>query len=156
MALAVHSGVRGCDGRWRMMIFWFGLAFLFIAGGLFICTQNTQTVIGVPMVIIGVVILVSLSIPAHGHDRGRPELDGWFMGLHANNKTWCCDGKDTDPIEEWQTRAGGYRVKFRGEWFDVPEGAIVDGPNKSGEALLWMNKGYSGLSVRCFMPGSMT
>lgn len=93
---------------------------------------------------------------ALGHDHNRPELNEWMMGLHAKNSTWCCDGSDTDAIEDWETSGDHYRVKFRGQWFDVPEGAVVEGPNRSGTALLWMNKGYMGVSVRCFMPGSLT
>jgi len=93
---------------------------------------------------------------AWAHDHNRPELDPWLKSLHSKGKAWCCDGSDTDAIDDWEASGKGYRVKFRGQWFDVPEEAIVDGPNKSGGALLWMNKGYAGQSVRCFMPGSMT
>lgn len=93
---------------------------------------------------------------ARAHDHDRPELTPWLKSLHAKDKTWCCDGNDTDAIEDWETKGNRYRVKFRGQWFDVPEGALVDGPNNGGDALLWMNKGYSGVSVRCFMPGPLT
>jgi hypothetical protein len=67
-----------------MIVFWLGLAFLFIAGGLFICTQNTQTVIGVPMVVIGVVIILVLSLPARAHDSGQwgdsdASLRDWYQ-----------------------------------------------------------------------------
>lgn len=94
--------------------------------------------------------------PARAHDHNHPEMNDWLKSLHAKNRTWCCDGNDTDAIEDWGTKGDGYRVKFRGQWFDVPEGALVDGPNNGGVPLLWMNKGYMGASVRCFMPGSMT
>lgn len=107
-----------------------------------------------------VVLLIALLVvhfsTAHAHDHQRPELTDWMTGLHSKNRTWCCKGDDTDPIDEWETKGDHYRVKFRGQWFDVPEDAIVDGPNKAGDALLWMNKGWAGMSVRCFMPGSMT
>lgn len=94
--------------------------------------------------------------PAFGHDHRRPGLNDWMKGLFSKSKTWCCDGNDNDAIDEWETKDGRYRVKFRGEWFNVPESAIIDGPNEAGDALLWMNKGFSGFSVRCFMPGSLT
>lgn len=93
---------------------------------------------------------------AYAHDHKRPMLNDWLKSLHSKNKAWCCNGDDTDAIEDWETKENRYRVKFRGQWYDVPESAIVDGPNHGGDALLWMDKGYLGMSVRCFMPGSMT
>lgn len=105
------------------------------------------------------VILLLTAIGIHhagAHDHARPVMNDWLKSLHSKSRAWCCDGNDTDAIEDWETRESRYRVKFRGQWYDVPESAIVDGPNKGGDALLWMNKGYTGFSVRCFMPGSMT
>lgn len=101
-------------------------------------------------------ILTLVIRPAFAHDHSRPELTDWMKSLHSKNSTWCCDGNDTDAIEDWETKGDHYRVKFRGQWFDVPDGAILDGPNKAGVPLLWMNKGYLGNSVRCFMPGTLT
>jgi hypothetical protein len=106
-------------------------------------------------VIIGSV-LVLFSAAVFAHDHNHPENNDWLKSLHSQNKTWCCNGDDTDAIEDWEARGSRYRVKFKGQWFDVPESAIVDGPNKGGDALLWMNKGVSGMSVRCFMPGTLT
>lgn len=94
--------------------------------------------------------------PLRAHDHTRPFLNDWLKGLQSKNNMLCCDGNDTDAIEDWETKDNRYRVKFRGAWYDVPDSAIVDGPNKGGDALLWMNKGFMGMSVRCFMPGSMT
>lgn len=94
--------------------------------------------------------------PAFGHDHARPALNEWMKGLFSKSKTWCCDGNDNDAIDDWEAAGGKYRVKFRGTWYDVPESSIIDGPNKAGDAILWMNKGYLGHSVRCFMPGSLT
>ena len=109
------------------------------------------------MLVVVVVALIMLATrPAHAHDHNRPELNDWMKGLHSANKTWCCRGDDHDPIDAWETKGKSYRVKFRGEWYDVPESALVDGPNLGGDALLWMNKGWTGMSVRCFMPGSLT
>lgn len=101
-------------------------------------------------------LLVASTVFAHDHKRAQ--LNEWLKGLQNAGKAPCCDGDDTDAIEDWDTlgKGGGYRVKFRGQWHDVPESAIVEGPNRSGTALLWMNKGWGGVSVRCFMPGSLT
>ena len=90
------------------------------------------------------------------HDHSRPELNGWLKSLHSKAKTWCCDGNDTDTIEDWDTKGGRYRVKWQGLWYDVPDDALVEGPNKSGAPLLWMSKGYMAPTVRCFMPGTLS
>lgn len=140
------------------MNWWIWLAIgtaLFLGGG-WVTMQASGARLAPALAVIGGLILLSLAFPAHAHDHNRPDLNPWLKSLHAKDATWCCDGDDTDAIEDWETSGNRYRVKFRGQWFDVPAGAVVDGPNKGGDALLWMNKGYSGLSVRCFMPGSMT
>ena len=139
-----------------MIWFYAFVAIVLIFLGLWVFKQGAQN-LGPVITAIGVVILlVLLMLPARAHDHNHPERNDWLKSLHAKNKTWCCNGDDYDEIEDWETSAGGYRVKFRGAWFDVPQGAVVDGPNKTGEALLWMNKGYGGPSVRCFMPGTMS
>lgn len=139
-----------------MIWFWIIAALALIVAGLFIFKQGGQS-LGPAIATLGVVVLLILIVsPARGHDHSNPERNDWLKSLHAKNKTWCCNGDDYDTIDDWETKGGGYRVKFRGTWFDVPAGAIVDGPNKAGDALLWMNKGTFGISVRCFMPGSMT
>lgn len=134
------------------MILWI-VAIALILVGLFVWTQGAGPSVAA---IGGIMALILLICPAHAHDHSRPDLNEWLPTLHSKSKTWCCDGNDHDPIDDWETKNNRYRVKFRGEWYDVPEDAIVDGPNRSGDALLWMNKGYIGMSVRCFMPGSMT
>jgi hypothetical protein len=103
-----------------------------------------------------VVIVLAAGASAFGHDHQHSDRNGYLKSLHSRNKTWCCNGDDYDAFEDWETKGSSYRVKFRGQWFDVPDGAVIDGPNKVGEPMLWMNKGYSGLSVRCFMPGPLT
>lgn len=139
-----------------MIWFWIAVAIALIVVGLFVFTQGGQN-LGPAMATMGIVILLVLLVsPSRAHDHSRPGLKDWLTTLHSKNKTWCCDGNDTDAIEDWETKGDRYRVKFRGEWFDVPDSAIVDGPNKGVDAMLWMNKGFSGFSVRCFMPGSMT
>jgi len=139
-----------------MIWFWIFVAVVLIFLGLFVASQGGHG-LGSAICTVGVVILLVLLVsPSVAHDHNHPERNAWLKSLHAVNKTWCCDGNDIDAIGDWETKGGGYRVKFRGQWFDVPEGAIVDGPNKLGEPLLWMSKGYSGLSVRCFMPGMLS
>lgn len=103
-------------------------------------------------------VLLILLTPARAHDHDRPELKPWFKSLESKSKASCCDGSDATRLDDvdWETKDGRYRVRIYGEWIDVPESAVVDGPNRAGVALVWPLRGYLGLSVRCFMPGSMT
>lgn len=96
---------------------------------------------------------------AYPHDRRHPELDSWFMGLQSRTKTPCCDSNEAQRIEDadWESRDGHYRVRLDGEWVDVPDDAVVEGPNKAGPTLVWPYYHDGKLDrVRCFLPGSMT
>lgn len=112
--------------------------------------------------ITGAIMFLALVVAAIGalvrvagaHDHSRPELNGWLKSLYSKSKTWCCDGNDHDPIDAWEANGTRYRVKFRGIWFEVPDDAVVTEPNKTGDALLWMDKGIT-LKPRCFMPGAL-
>jgi hypothetical protein len=145
-----------------MTIFWFGLAALFIVFGLFILTQNTETKIGVPMVGIGLAIIFVLSMPAHGRDLdGRyaaSPLKDWFNNLKPGSGALCCSDADGTALSDvdWETKDGRYRVRVDGEWVDVPDDAVITEPNRAGRTMVWPIRGYGGLTIRCFMPGSMT
>lgn len=103
-----------------------------------------------------IVALLLLSVSsALAHDHNRPELNDWLAKLHSKGGAWCCIGDDTDAIDDWEAKGDKYRVKYRGQWFDVPEEALVEGPNKSGAPLLWMNRGWE-IKPRCFMPGTLS
>lgn len=102
---------------------------------------------------------------ALAHDYARPELKSWFMGLHSQQGTPCCDGEDAVHIEDadWDTTCEAdkchYRVRLEGKWYVVPEQAVVTAPNRSGTALVWpIRYGYpagsSDYVIRCFMPGT--
>jgi hypothetical protein len=51
---------------------------------------------------------------------------------------------------------GHYRVRVEGEWHDVPQESVITEPNRVGRTMVWPIKGWGGLTIRCFMPGSMT
>src|SRR5262252_5614384 len=41
-----------------------------------------------------------------------------------------------------------------GEWFVVPDAAVVTEPNRFGPAVVWpYNDRYGNTQIRCFMPG---
>jgi hypothetical protein len=87
----------------------------------------------------------------------NPELHQWFEGLRSG-KGPCCSDADGSAVSDvdWETSGGHYRVRIDGEWVEVPDEAVITEPNRIGRAMVWPIRGYLGLSIRCFMPGSMT
>jgi hypothetical protein len=112
---------------------------------------------------------------AHGRDldgryaSSNPELKAWFDSLKSG-KGPCCSDADGSALSDsdWETRGGRYRVRvprWQEEipgrpqemiWLDVPEDAVITEPNRVGRTMVWPIYGYQGVSIRCFMPGSMT
>ena len=43
-----------------------------------------------------------------------------------------------------------------GQWIDVPDDAVITEPNRAGRTMVWPMWGTVGISIRCFLPGSMT
>ncbi|MGY4330609.1 hypothetical protein ACVWWG_005026 [Bradyrhizobium sp. LB7.2] len=70
----------------------------------------------------------------------------------------CCSDADgfavADP--DWDSHNGHYRVRLDGEWVEVPDEAVITEPNRAGRTMVWPVKTAFGVSIRCFMPGSMT
>lgn len=95
---------------------------------------------------------------AFAHDHKNPERNDWLKSLHSKNNTWCCNGDDVTYLDgsDWEIKGSRYRVRVEGQWLDVPDGALIEEPNRIGTAMVWLSKGYSGTAVRCFVPGSMT
>jgi hypothetical protein len=120
----------------------------------------------------GLICLIAASavvtLPALGRDLdGRYKdspLHAWFEHL-ASGKGLCCSYADGYVINDadWETKSGHYRVRVPKVpdskdmiWVDVPDEAVITEPNKAGRTMVWPLYGYEGLSIRCFMPGSMT
>ena len=119
--------------------------------------------------------LIALVAPfGHARDRGQfvntsAELKAWFDGLRSG-KGPCCSDADGSAISDsdWESRDGHYRVRIprlgyvidgREQelvWVDVPEEAVISEPNRVGRTMVWPIYGYMGVTIRCFMPGSMT
>jgi len=122
-----------------------------------------------------VLMLVALLAPlVHARDRGQfvntsAELKAWFDGLRSG-KGPCCSDADGSAISDsdWESKDGHYRVRvprlgyvIDGQqqelvWVDVPEEAVISEPNRVGRTMVWPIYGYMGVTIRCFMPGSMT
>ena len=110
----------------------------------------------VVLIVMGTLILWMYSVKfSVAHDHNHPELDSWFRSLHAKDGAWCCDGNDAE-IADWDMQDGHYRVRIDEQWVDVPEGSVVEGPNKVGGARVWPYYTSGRPNVRCFLPGSMT
>jgi hypothetical protein len=112
---------------------------------------------------VAVIFLLTLIIlawhAAFAHDHARPELDGWFKSLQSTSKSPCCEMAEAMRLDDvdWETKDGHYRVRLESEWIDVPDSAVVEGPNRAGPTMVWPWRTDGKLNkVRCFMPGSMT
>ena len=115
------------------------------------------------MQIVGAALLLAMASQiVQARDRGQfantnPEIKAWFDRL-ASRKGPCCSDADGSAVSDvdWETSGGHYRVRIEGEWVDVPEEAVITEPNRVGRTMVWPIRGYLGLTIRCFMPGSMT
>src|SRR5215469_9008448 len=82
-----------------------------------------------------------MGIVAPMRDDGRyanSPLKSWFDRLASGNGLCCsfADGFRVDDVD-WDTQDGHYRVRLNGEWFVVPNNAVVSEPNKFGSAVVW-------------------
>lgn len=111
----------------------------------------------------GAVLLAGIATSAtEARDRGQyasssPEMKAWFDGLRSG-KGPCCSDADGSAVSDvdWETKNGHYKVRIDGAWVDVPDEAVINEPNRVGRTMVWPIRGYPGVSIRCFMPGSMT
>jgi hypothetical protein len=109
------------------------------------------------------------------HDHNRSDLSKWFEKLHDRKGDLCCDGSEAMHLSEvdWEINGNHYRVRVpttpggferamagaanvETEWVYVPDGAVIDEPNRANVTLVWPLYGPMGVSVRCFLPGTMT
>lgn len=115
---------------------------------------------------LAVIALMVLLTLAYGRDlegryAGSP-LKSWFDNLTAKGGARCCSDADGSALSDvdWETRDGRYRVRLEGQWWDVPDEAVVIEPNRAGRTMVWPVY-YRGLGavlrieIRCFMPGVM-
>jgi hypothetical protein len=109
------------------------------------------------------VLLTTILVPAQlvARDDGRfanSPLKPWFDRL-ASGKGLCCSFADGFSVQDvdWDTQEGHYRVRIYGQWFVVPDAAVVTEPNRFGPAVVWpYNDRYGNTQIRCFMPGAGT
>jgi hypothetical protein len=105
--------------------------------------------------------VLALSVgPSTARDDGRfanSPLKQWFDGLKSS-KGLCCSVADgfalADP--DWESKDGHYRVRIGGEWVTVPDDAVIKEPNRAGRTMVWPIKDSFGITIRCFLPGTMS
>jgi hypothetical protein len=110
-------------------------------------------------------IIYILPAVALAHDPSRPDLNKWFDGL-TSGKGPCCAMVDGSTVRDpdWESHNGGYRVRVHRwanqtsdmVWVDVPPDAVVNTPNLIGRAMVWPIYYGGSITIRCFMPGSLT
>jgi hypothetical protein len=105
--------------------------------------------------------ILSLLVGAvQARDDGRymqSPLKPWFDSLRSGNGPCCSDAHGfaiSDP--DWESRNRHYRVRIENEWIDVPDDAVIAQPNRVCRTMVWPIKETLGISIRCFMLGSMT
>jgi hypothetical protein len=84
-------------------------------------------------------------------------LKPWFDQL-ASRKGLCCSFADGEIVADpdWESKGGHYRVRIENNWIDVPDDALITEPNRAGRTMVWPMRVGDQISIRCFMPGSMT
>jgi hypothetical protein len=89
-------------------------------------------------------------------------LKGWFDSLRSGKGPCCSDADGTALADvDWEAKGGRYRVRIEGQWWDVPDDAVIKEPNRVGRTMVWPvyispMGGPVRIDIRCFMPGSMT
>jgi hypothetical protein len=124
---------------------------------LYLCDKRNKACL--PLLLAG---LLFLGIgAAFAHDASRPELNGWYDHL-ASGKGSCCSNADGTAVvdADWDSKAGHYRVRIEGEWWDVPENAVITEPNRDGRTIVWPIYYRNGgkldrIEIRCFMVGPL-
>jgi hypothetical protein len=113
-------------------------------------------------------LLLLVALLAAGSALGR-DLNGryansplkpWFDSLRSGKGPCCSDADGTALSDvDWESRNGHYRVRIEGEWWDVPDEAVIAGPNRAGRTMVWPIYhsplgGPTEVEIRCFLPGA--
>lgn len=110
----------------------------------------------------GALLIALVVLSTHGalsRDDGRytdSPLKPWFDSLRSHLGPCCSDADGVavaDP--DWESHNGHYRVRLEGQWVEVPDEAVITEPNLAGRTMVWPVKTAFGISICCFMPGSM-
>lgn len=115
----------------------------------------------VAVCLIALIMLIAGMHRANARDPdgryAQSPLKNWFQSLKSKSGIPCCDTADGLRLEDvdWESTGESYRVRIEGKWYDVPEEARIEQPNKFGPAIVWPYKDATGkIQVRCFIPGA--
>lgn len=116
------------------------------------------------IVVFGILATVgSVHAGEKGHRLGAPaDIKSWIDGLANQNGGNCCS--DADGVRpqavDWDIGKNRYRVRVGGQWIDVPDDAVIQGPNYLGHAVVWIYEEpipedpyVDSPYIRCFLPG---
>src|SRR5260370_17140098 len=84
-------------------------------------------------------------------------LKSWFDHL-ASGKGLCCSMADGESVADpdWESKDGHYRVRLENSWIDVPDDALITEPTRAARPMVCPIRFNGEISIRCFIPGSMT
>ncbi len=113
---------------------------------------------------VALLLSVASTIDTSARDYGQyrnvdPAIREWIQGLRDKTGQGCCATADGHPAEyEWDTAGSRYKVRIEGQWYVVPDEAVIDEPNKLGYATVWYwwswdIEGEKTYHIRCFLPG---
>jgi hypothetical protein len=111
--------------------------------------------IGLAIVMLWIAVLVQAAFTRVTMARfTNSPLKEWFDCLASRNGLCCAfaDGVSVQDVD-WDSQEGHYRVRIYGEWFVVPDAAIVTEPNRFGPAVVCR---YGNTQIRSFIPGAGT
>lgn len=82
----------------------------------------------------------------------------WAKNLHNKNGVNCCTDAEAATVKDpdWGVENGVYWVFIQGERVNVPPNAVIEEPNKTNMALVWLVWAYNKPHVKCFMPGYLS
>ena len=84
-------------------------------------------------------------------------LKGWFDSLRSGKGPCCSDADGTALADvDWEAKGGHYRVRIEGQWWDVPDDAVIKEPNRVGRTMVWPvyispMGGPVRIDIRCFI-----
>ncbi len=105
--------------------------------------------------LLGFTLMLAFQGTVRGHSE-HAQYQQWLQGLKNQHNVTCCDGRDNLEVEDWQPLPGGaYKIRVQGDWYDVPAGNVVSGPNRMGAPQAWIGHNNGARFIRCFLPGAL-
>ena len=109
------------------------------------------------MSVVALFLAIGFAFAREGDIHTASTLHDWFMTLKSGKGPCCADADGNVVLDsDWESKNGHYRVRLSGQWFDVPDDAVIRQPNLDGRTMVWPIWLNGEENVRCFMPGVMT